>query len=196
MWTACQTPTGLEGAALILAPKVRILKPILLSLKTLVQSWTHGNTSFLPLVTLEDSRIPEKLRGAMTDSQGDTHKNSVLSGFHFNDISMLTLMMVLMVISPRWSVLPCEPLPKPSCYSVAHAPRSSGVHIYLCISKSAHSIWSPSLLLLASPVLIFQTRFSEFIIIFTRTSQPDPVSPCVWWLPFSHASSKAYNLKL
>lgn len=36
----------------------------------------------------------------MTDSQGDTHKTIVLSGFRFKDTSMLTLMMVLTVISP------------------------------------------------------------------------------------------------
>ena len=81
---------------LTLAPRVRILKPFLLSLKTLVQSWTHGrNTSFLPLVTLESGRIQGELRGTMTDSQGDAHRNTVLSGFHVKDSSVLTLIMVL-----------------------------------------------------------------------------------------------------
>lgn len=133
---------------LTLAPRVRILKPFLLSLKTLVQSWTHGrNTSFLPLVTLESGRIQGELRGTMTDSQGDAHRNTVLSGFHVKDSSVLTLIMVLE------SSLTCCSWPVPS--SQYTPPRSSGIYFYQHISKYAHSFWSPYLFLLTSPVVIF-----------------------------------------
>lgn len=194
MWTACPNQTGLEGASLTLAPKVRILKPVPLSLKTLVQSWTHGrNTSFLPLVTFEDSgRIRDKLWGAMTDSLGETHQHTVLSDFHAKDMSLLTLMMVLTAPLTFEGTPPlCQ-----WCFKPTLPPQSSLIRFYLCSLQACTFHWSASLCLLARPVFSFWTGCSELIIFFTRMPQLDSVSPCVWQLPFSPGPSKAYNLKL
>lgn len=53
----------------------------------------------------------------MTDSQGDAHRNTVLSGFHVKDSSVLTLIMVLSHLSP---VKPPPLLPMACSFFIVH----------------------------------------------------------------------------
>lgn len=98
----------------------------------------------------------------MTDSQGDTHQNTILSGFHVKDSSMLTLVMVLGHLSPV-KLLPLLPMnfcPWPVLSLQYTPPRSSGifflpVHLQIC-----------TFILVCIPALSYQSCWYFFELVF------------------------------